>query len=102
VEAGGARPLNPRPADRQLHMSAAVEQYDPAWFVHAIWSLHARIAAISPHAMLRSLHVNLLDQPQPVPDLSQFRASGSVGVSDHPSRVGRYPSRDGDPGNLTK
>jgi DNA-binding FadR family transcriptional regulator len=43
-------------------MSAAVEQHDPIGFVHANWSLHARIAAISPHAVLRSLYVNLLDQ----------------------------------------
>jgi DNA-binding FadR family transcriptional regulator len=43
-------------------MSAAVEQHDPTGFVHANWSLHARIAAISPHAVLRSLYVNLLDQ----------------------------------------
>ena len=43
-------------------MSAAAEQHDPTGFVHANWSLHARIAAISPHAVLRSLYVNLLDQ----------------------------------------
>ena len=30
-------------------------------FVHANWSLHARVAAVSPHPMLRSMYVNLLD-----------------------------------------
>ncbi|HEY0815241.1 MAG TPA: FCD domain-containing protein [Pseudonocardia sp.] len=43
-------------------MSAAVDACDPSAFVHANWSLHARIAAVSPHAVLRSLYVNLLDQ----------------------------------------
>lgn len=43
-------------------MAAAVERLDVVGFVHANWSLHARIAAVSPHAMLRSLYVNLLDQ----------------------------------------
>jgi DNA-binding FadR family transcriptional regulator len=43
-------------------MASAVEQVDPIRFVHANWSLHARIAAVSPHAMLRSLYVNLLDK----------------------------------------
>jgi DNA-binding FadR family transcriptional regulator len=43
-------------------MASAVERVDPIGFVHANWSLHARIAAVSPHAMLRSLYVNLLDQ----------------------------------------
>lgn len=42
-------------------MASAAEQCDPARFAHASWSLHARIAAVSPHAMLRSLYVNLLD-----------------------------------------
>jgi DNA-binding FadR family transcriptional regulator len=42
-------------------MAAAAERMDPGAFVHANWSLHARIAAASPHAMLRSLYVNLLD-----------------------------------------
>lgn len=43
-------------------MTAAVERYDPTAFVHANWQLHARIAAVSPHPVLRSLYVNLLDQ----------------------------------------
>lgn len=43
-------------------MAAAVERDDPTGFTRANWSLHARIAAVSPHAMLRSLYVNLLDQ----------------------------------------
>ena len=43
-------------------MAAAVERYDPAGFVHANWQLHARIAAVSPHPVLRSLYLTLLDQ----------------------------------------
>jgi DNA-binding FadR family transcriptional regulator len=43
-------------------MLAAARRQDPIAFVHANWSLHARIAAISPHAMLRSLYGSLLDQ----------------------------------------
>jgi DNA-binding FadR family transcriptional regulator len=43
-------------------MASAAGRLDPTGFVHANWSLHARIAAVSPHAMLRSLYVNLLDQ----------------------------------------
>ncbi|GAA2167023.1 FadR/GntR family transcriptional regulator [Actinomadura napierensis] len=43
-------------------MAVAVERDDATAFVHANWSLHARIAAVSPHAMLRSLYINLLDQ----------------------------------------
>ncbi len=43
-------------------MASAVQRQDPIGFVHANWSLHARIAAVSPNAMLRSLYVNLLDQ----------------------------------------
>ncbi len=42
--------------------AADAQRLDPTRFVHANWSLHARIAAVSPHAMLRSLYVNLLDQ----------------------------------------
>jgi DNA-binding FadR family transcriptional regulator len=48
--------------DILAEMAAAVQQFDPSRFVHANWALHARIAAVSPHAMLRSLYVNLLDQ----------------------------------------
>ncbi|MCW2934921.1 MAG: FadR family transcriptional regulator [Actinomycetia bacterium] len=43
-------------------MLLAVRRQDPIDFVHANWSLHARIAAISPHAVLRSLYSSLLDQ----------------------------------------
>ena len=43
-------------------MRLAVNRLDPTAFVHANWSLHARIAAISPHAMLRSLYGSLLEQ----------------------------------------
>ncbi len=43
-------------------MAAAVAGYDPTAFVHANWQLHARIAAISPHPVLRSLYLSLLDQ----------------------------------------
>jgi len=43
-------------------MAAAVDRYDPTAFVHANWQLHARIAAVSPHPVLRALYVNLLDQ----------------------------------------
>lgn len=42
-------------------MAAAAGRQDATGFVHANWALHARIAAVSPHAMLRSLYVNLLD-----------------------------------------
>jgi DNA-binding FadR family transcriptional regulator len=45
-----------------VDMAAAVEGREPSAFVHANWSLHARIAAVSPHPILRSLYVNLLDQ----------------------------------------
>jgi DNA-binding FadR family transcriptional regulator len=43
-------------------MAAAADRLDGIRFVHANWSLHARIAAVSPNPMLRSLYVNLLDQ----------------------------------------
>ena len=43
-------------------MRRAVKRQDAIGFVHANWSLHARIAAISPHAMLRSLYGSLLEQ----------------------------------------
>jgi DNA-binding FadR family transcriptional regulator len=42
-------------------MSRAVDTGDPTGFVHANWRLHARIAATSPHVLLRSLYANLLD-----------------------------------------
>jgi DNA-binding FadR family transcriptional regulator len=43
-------------------MDSAAQRHDPTAFVHANWSLHARIAAVSPSAVLRSLYVTLLDQ----------------------------------------
>ncbi len=43
-------------------MAAAVDRTDPTAFVRANWQLHARIAAVSPHPVLRSLYINLLDQ----------------------------------------
>jgi DNA-binding FadR family transcriptional regulator len=43
-------------------MAEAADRLDGIRFVHANWSLHARIAAVSPNPMLRSLYVNLLDQ----------------------------------------
>src|ERR1700722_12451262 len=42
-------------------MADAADRLDGIRFVHANWSLHARIAAVSPNPMLRSLYVNLLD-----------------------------------------
>ena len=43
-------------------MASAAGRQDGIGFVRANWDLHARIAAVSPHAMLRSLYVNLLDK----------------------------------------
>jgi DNA-binding FadR family transcriptional regulator len=43
-------------------MASAADRHDPAGFVRANWQLHARIAAVSPAPVLRSLYVNLLDQ----------------------------------------
>jgi len=75
-------------------MSVAIEQHDPTRFVHANWSLHARIAAISPHAMLRSLYINLLDQieshtlavlpgnEQPLPEYIASRHALHVAIID--------------------
>ncbi|HEY6786577.1 MAG TPA: FCD domain-containing protein, partial [Trebonia sp.] len=37
-------------------MAAAVDRTDPTAFVRANWQLHARIAAVSPHPVLRSLY----------------------------------------------
>jgi DNA-binding FadR family transcriptional regulator len=42
-------------------MAAAAAAAEPERFVRANWELHARIAAVSPNAMLRSLYVNLLE-----------------------------------------
>lgn len=47
--------------DQLRAMEQAVAAEDPVAFVHANWRLHARIAAISPNALLRSLYSNLLD-----------------------------------------
>lgn len=41
-------------------MASAVERQDPIASIRANWSLHARIAAVSPNVMLRALYVNLL------------------------------------------
>jgi DNA-binding FadR family transcriptional regulator len=56
-------------------MAAAVRAQDPTAFIHANWRLHARIAAVSPNAMLRSIYLSLLDLIEshtllvlPVPD----------------------------------
>ncbi|WP_242640684.1 FadR/GntR family transcriptional regulator [Streptomyces kasugaensis] len=47
---------------RQLDvMRAAAEAADPDAFVRANWGLHARIAAISPNPLLRSLYDSLLE-----------------------------------------
>ncbi|MFC5032899.1 FCD domain-containing protein [Streptomyces sp. So13.3] len=42
-------------------MEQAVEDEDARAFVYANWHLHARIAAISPNPLLRSLYSSLLD-----------------------------------------
>lgn len=42
-------------------MSRAVRHHDRTGFGYAHWSLHARIAAVSRHPMLRSMYINLLD-----------------------------------------
>lgn len=75
-------------------MTAAAEGEDPIAFVHANWSLHARIAAVSPHPILRSLYVNLLDQIEshtlevlplgdlPLPDYMASRLALHVGIVD--------------------
>ena len=43
------------------HMSRAVADLDGVAFVHADWALHAELARSSPHAMLRSLYLGLLE-----------------------------------------
>jgi DNA-binding FadR family transcriptional regulator len=43
-------------------MADAVRHHDPTAFVRSNWALHARIAAVSPHPVLRSLYLSLLDQ----------------------------------------
>lgn len=42
-------------------MRAAADELDPVAFIRANWGLHARIAALSPNVMLRSLYSSLLD-----------------------------------------
>jgi DNA-binding FadR family transcriptional regulator len=42
-------------------MRAAADDLDPISFIRANWGLHAKIAAISPNVMLRSLYTSLLD-----------------------------------------
>lgn len=42
-------------------MKAAADDGDSAAFVRANWALHARLAAVSPSAMLRSFYLNLLE-----------------------------------------
>ncbi len=42
-------------------MREAAEVLDPIGFIRANWGLHARIAAVSPNVMLRSLYTSLLD-----------------------------------------
>jgi len=42
-------------------MHEAAEALDPIGFIRANWGLHARIAALSPNVMLRSLYTSLLD-----------------------------------------
>jgi DNA-binding GntR family transcriptional regulator len=43
-------------------MAEAASHHDPTGFVRANWSLHGRIAAVSPHPVLRSLYTSLLEQ----------------------------------------
>jgi DNA-binding FadR family transcriptional regulator len=45
-----------------VDMTTACDHDDPTAFVHANWQLQARIAAVSPHPVLRSLYVNMLEQ----------------------------------------
>ena len=42
-------------------MDAATRDVDPIAFIHANWQLHARIAAVSPNVVLRSIYTSLLD-----------------------------------------
>lgn len=42
-------------------MSKAVADLDGTAFIHANWALHARIAGVSPSAMLRSFYLSLLE-----------------------------------------
>lgn len=42
-------------------MSQAVADLDGTAFIHANWALHARIAGVSPNAMLQSFYLSLLE-----------------------------------------
>lgn len=42
-------------------MEIAARNHDNLAFVHANWQLHASIAAVSPHPVLRSLYTNLVE-----------------------------------------
>jgi DNA-binding FadR family transcriptional regulator len=44
-----------------VRMRAAADALDGIEFIHANWALHARIAEISPSAMLRSFYLSLLE-----------------------------------------
>jgi DNA-binding FadR family transcriptional regulator len=46
---------------RVRRMREAADELDPIGFIRANWGLHARIAAVSPNVMLRSLYTSLLD-----------------------------------------
>ncbi|MCX0275201.1 FCD domain-containing protein [Nocardia zapadnayensis] len=45
----------------QDRMRIAATELDGTAFIHANWALHARIAEASPHAMLRSFYLSLLE-----------------------------------------
>lgn len=44
-----------------VHMRAAAERLDGIAFVRANWALHARIADVTPNALLRTFYTSLLD-----------------------------------------
>jgi DNA-binding FadR family transcriptional regulator len=66
-------------------MASAAQDQDAISFIHANWQLHARIAAISPNVMLRSIYTSLLHlieshtlsvlpvQEQPLPEYLRER-----------------------------
>jgi DNA-binding GntR family transcriptional regulator len=47
--------------DQLKGMAAARDAEDPVAFVKSNWALHARIADVSPSAILRSVYISLLD-----------------------------------------
>ncbi|MFF5225401.1 FCD domain-containing protein [Dactylosporangium sp. NPDC000521] len=75
----------PEQAAEQLAALAAAADLDGIAFIHANWALHARIADVTPNAMLRSFYLSLLEiieshtlavQPlddQPLPEHIQSR-----------------------------